>query len=237
MRVIVLTCDKYLDALRPFSFLFNKYWGADQPVLVAGFTPPQFDLPSNFHFHSIGDMRDYPVSRWSDGLIALLHQIPDEVFTLMLEDYWITRPVYRQAVTMLEAWMHQFKYTARMDLTGDRKHNGMASFYGACGHLNLVWSNPDSQYHMSMMTGIWRKDHLRSVLIPGETPWEVELQGTPRLGRMRDKVIVLGTEEWPVKHTLAFRGGDSSRLLLDEIDPGDVQAMAALGYLRPWGIE
>ena len=236
MRVIVLTSDKYIQAIRPYAHLFNKYWGEDQQVLVAGFTPPDFDLPPNFSFHSIGQFSDYPMARWSDALIALCHQIPDEVFTIMLEDYWITRPVYRQAVSMLTDWMHQFKYTARMDLTGDRKNNGMASFYGKCGHLNLVWSNPDSQYHMSMMTGIWRKEHLLRVLIPNETAWEVELQGTPRLGAMRHEMIVLGTEEWPVKHTLAFRGGDSQKLLLDELDPADVAELAERGLLAPWGI-
>lgn len=236
MRVIVLTSDKYINAIPAYAHQFNKHWGVDQQVLVAGFTPPVFPLPPNFTFHSIGAFNDYPISRWSDALIALLHQIPDEVFTLMLEDYWLTRPVYRQAVKMLYDYMEQFQYVARMDLTGDRKHNGMASFYGNCGHLRLVWSNPDSQYHMSMMTGIWRKRHLLRVLIPNETPWEVELSGTPRLGYLRNEIIVLGSEEWPVRHTLAFRGGDSNTLLLDELDPADVSELRELGYLAPWGL-
>ena len=234
MRVIVLTSDKYLSALKPFAWLFNKYWGADQQVLIAGFTPPDFDLPDNFTFHSIGAFSDYPVNRWSDALIKLMHDIPDDVFGLMLEDYWLTRPVYRQAVTMLYDYMRQFEYVARLDLTGDRKNSGQASFYGKCGHLNLVHSDPMSQYHMSMMTGLWRKSHLLSVLIPNETPWEVELQGTPRLREMRHEKIVLGTEEWPVKHTLAFRGGDTQKLLLDELDPGDIAEMRSLGYLASW---
>lgn len=235
-RVIVLTSDKYLQALKPFAWLFNKYWGADQEVLVAGFTAPDFDLPANFSFHSIGAFSDYPMSRWSDALIKLMHDIPDEVFTLMLEDYWLTRPVYRQAVTMLEDYALQFGYVARLDLTGDRKNNGMASFYGNCGHLRLVWSDPNSQYHMSMMTGIWRKAHLLRVLIPNETAWQVELQGTPRLAALKNEMIVIGSEEWPVKHTLAFRGGDSQTLLLSELDPADVAALTTLGYLAPWGV-
>lgn len=234
MRVICLTSDKYLLALKPFAFLFNKYWSSDQQVLVAGFTPPDFDLPDNFTFHSIGAFSDYPVNRWSDGLIKLLHDIPDDVFTLMLEDYWLTMPVYCQAVTMLYDYMRQFQYVARLDLTGDRKNSGMASLYGMCGHLHLVHSNPDSQYHMSMMTGIWRKAHLLSVLKPNETPWQTELWGTPRLAAMRHEKIVLGTEEWPVHHTLAFRSGDTANLLLDELDPADVQALRDLGYLAPW---
>lgn len=236
MRVFVLTSDKYLPALRPFSWLFNRHWGEDQQVLVAGFTPPDFRLPDNFSFHSIGRMADYPVDRWSDALIKLLHEVPDEVFALMLEDYWLTRPVYREAVRMLYDYMRQFEYVVRLDLTGDRLHAEGASLYGKCGHLDLIWSDPNSQYHMSTMTALWRKRHLLRVLIPGETPWDVELRGTPRLRALKDEMIVLGTREWPVKHTLAFRGGDAGKLLLDELSPGDRQALVELGYLKPWGI-
>ena len=109
MRIFVLTSDNYLPALRPFAYLFNKYWHKDQPVTVAGFKQPDFDLPSNFTFHSLGNMADYPVGKWSNALIKLLHDFDDEVFTLFLEDYWLTRPVNVQAVQMLDDYMHQFR--------------------------------------------------------------------------------------------------------------------------------
>lgn len=237
MRVYVMTSDKYLPALRPFAWLFNKYWGEDQPVTAVGFTPPDFDLPPNFDFLSLGAFRDYPVTRWSDALLKLLSIIPDEPFIMMLEDYWLTRPVYREAVTMMYDYCRQFRYVLRVDLTGDRLHAAGASLYGQCGHLDLIWSDPESQYHMSMMTAVWNPHNLRRVLIPGETPWQVELEGTPRLRVLRDEMIVLGTREWPVKHTLAFRNGNAQKPLLDEIDPADVAELTARGLLKPWGIE
>lgn len=236
MRVFVLTSDKYLDALRPYAYLFNKYWGVDQEVVVAGFTPPSFELPPNFSFHSIGRFEDYPVDRWSDALVKLLHEIPDETLVLMLEDYWITRGVYREAVRMLYDYCQQFRYVCRMDLTGDRLHAEGAALYNKCGHLELIWSDPGSQYHMSLMTAIWNKANLLQVLIPGETPWDVEIRGTPRLRALRDRMIVLGSKEWPVRHTLAFRSGNPGALMLDEVSPEDVAALTALGYLKPWGI-
>jgi hypothetical protein len=52
MRVYVLTSDKYLPALRPFAWLFTKYWSSTQPVTVVGFSPPTFALPENFDFLS-----------------------------------------------------------------------------------------------------------------------------------------------------------------------------------------
>lgn len=236
MRVYVLTSDKYLDALRPFCWLFNKYWSDAQPVTVVGFTPPTFALPDNFDFLSLGAFSDYPVGRWSDALLKLLHLVPDEPMVIMLEDYWLTRPVYVEGVRMLYDYCRQFQYVCRLDLTGDRLHAAGAALYNQCGHLHLVWSDPESQYHMSLMTALWNPRHLQRVLVPGETPWQVELEGTPRLRALKDEMIVLGTREWPVKHTLAFRGGDNQTLLLDELAPEDVAALTDLGYLQPWGI-
>lgn len=233
MRVYVLTSDKYLPAIRPYLWLFEKYWPG-QEVTIVGFTAPDFELPPFVEFLSLGAFSDYPVDRWSDALIKLLSIIPDEPFALMLEDYWIIKPVYVEAVKMLYDYCRQFGYVCRLDLTGDRLNSGHAQFYGKVGHLDLLLSDPESQYHMSLMTAIWNKHNLQRVLISGETPWQVELEGTPRLRALREEMIVLGSKVWPVRHTLAFRGGDSQKLLLDEVDPADVAEMRALGLFKPW---
>jgi hypothetical protein len=232
MRVIVTTCDTYLHALRPFAWLFNRYWGDDTEVIVGGFSTPDFELPSNFTFHSIGKQEDYPVDKWSDAVIKLLHEIEDEVVCLMLEDYWLARPVNRQAVRMLHDYMIQFKNVLKMDLGTDRLYAAGATDYGHCGYIDLIHSDPGSQYHCSLMGGLWRRDLLLRFLIPGETPWQVELEGTPRVRAAAGEVLVLGTRQAPVRHILAHRRGDPSELLVDGLAPSDVQAMADLGYFK-----
>lgn len=230
----VLTSDKYLEALRPFSFLLNKYWVPNPRVIVGGFTHPEFDLPGNFHFHSLGKFEDYPVNRWSNALIKLLLELPHDVFGLMLEDYWLRGPVDVEAVDIAADYMRQFEYVARFDLTGDRKHSGYAKAYGTAGKVRLLISDPDSQYHCSLMTALWRRAHLLKILVEGETPWQIELEGTNRLRELRNYCIVLGTEDPPVSHTLAFRGGDHKSLHLEELVPEDVVEMRSLGLLRAW---
>lgn len=244
MRVICLTSDKYLPAVRPYSYLFNRHWSKEQPVLVAGFTPPDFDLPPNFSFHSIGKFEDYPVGKWSNALIKLLNEIDDEVVTVMLEDYWISRPVDLRGVRYLSDYARQFGYVLRIDLTTDRlfahgpRYPGDIADYGYVGHIDLIRSEPTSQYHMSMMTAIWRRDNLLKVLIPNESPWQVELDGTRRvMTEHAHDMLVLGTRQWLVRHQLAFRGGDPGKLNLDGIQQEDVRAMTELGYLKPWGIQ
>lgn len=233
-KIVVTTSDKYLPALRPFAWLMNKYWLPNPQVVVAGFTPPDFDLPDNFEFRSIGKFEDYPINRWTDALRKFLAGFEDEVFVLMLEDYWITRAVDTEAVQILIDYMYQFEYVIKADLCADRLYaHGADLNYGSAGRLDLVKSMPGSPYHMSLMSGAWRKEHLMRHLQPGWTPWDVEIVGTTHLSHDQN-VIVIGCKQWPVKHTLAFRSGDSSSLLLSEIDDDDVAEMRALGLLDYW---
>lgn len=236
-RIVVTTCDKYEKALRPFLWLLNKYWKPVPPdVVIVGFRKPDFWLPSNASFISVGNFSDFPINRWSDQVIAGLEAIPDEVIIFMLEDMWITQPVYTRVVDMAYDYMNQFRYVARLDLTGDRwnafdSQGRRPPFYGKLGHVDLIWSQRDSQYHMSTMPAFWRKEHLLRVLIPNETPWQVELAGTPRLAAL-DDVIVIGTNAWPIRNTLAFRGGDVGKLLLSELDPEDIKMLKSHGLLE-----
>lgn len=231
MRIFVMTSDGYLNALKAFSWLCNKYWKPNPEVVVVGYRSPDFELPSNFSFVSLGNQKDYPMSRWSDGLIKLLNQIDDSHFVLMLEDYWISRHVDAEAVQILYDYARQFTYTVRIDLTGDRLYAGNADLdYGHVNRLDLVKSMPGSPYHLSLMTGIWNRELLLKVLIPNESPWDIEISGTTRLSHAQD-MLVLGTRQWPVRHILAHRRGNPSELLLDGLDPADVDAMRGFGFI------
>lgn len=233
-RIFVTTSDRYLPALRPFAYLLNKYWLPEASVVVAGFDKPHFSLPANFTFVSLGKQADYPFERWSDALIDTLSAVDDPTLVLMLEDYWIIRPVDTTAVDMLNEYLLQEPDVLKIDLTGDRLYaHGVDLYYGYLGYLDLIKSMPGSPYHMSLMAGLWRRDNLLSALITHESPHEVELTGTTRVSHMQN-LVVLGTRQWPLKHTLALRGGDSSKLLLDEINPTDVEELRSLGFLAPW---
>jgi hypothetical protein len=230
-----MTSDKYLPALRPFAHLLNKYWQPNPQVIVGGFTPPDFMLPRNFTFKSLGRFSDYPANKWSNALIKMLLELPHDVFVLMLEDYWLVREVHTADIQILTDYMHQFEYVARLDLTGDRLHSGFAKPYGEAGHVQLIVSDPDSQYHCSLMCALWRRAHMLKFLIENETPWEVELNGTSRLRALRNHLLVLGTNDPPVHHTLALRGGDANKLQLHLNSPADVEELRTLGLLAPWG--
>lgn len=230
-KILVITCDKYIHAVRPYAWLLKKYWPNHPDVVVGGFAQPIFKLPPGFSFISLGDQENFPLSKWSNALKNFIDRADEEVFIFMLEDMWIIEPVNVSVVNMAYDYMRQFEYVARLDLTGDRLNAGDARMYGKLGGVDLIWSSPESQYHMSTMPAFWRAEHLLKVLKMDETPWQLELDGTPRLRAMQDSVIVLGTNAWPIKNTLAFRSGDPENLLLDEVSKEDVREMRRLGYV------
>lgn len=230
--VVVVTSDKYLKALRPFSWLFCKYWSRFEPVTVVGFAEPDFDLPGNFSFVSMGPMSSYPVEKWSDALIDFLEDRPAlHHFALMLEDYWLSRPVNTQAVKMLYDYAVQFRHVLKIDLMADRLYAAGMADYNNCGYLDLILSDYKSQYQMSLMTGVWNRDLMLRFLVRNESPWQVELDGTRRVAAAGNDVLVLGTRQAPVRHILAHRRGNPQELLLDGLKSCDIDEMQSLGIL------
>jgi hypothetical protein len=235
--VIIMTSDKYLDALRPFAYLAQEYWSRSKKFMIAGFTEPDFVLPANFKFVSIGKFEDYPVDKWSDALIkVMIDHVDEDLFILMLEDYWITRRVSHEAISLAATYMERHQEILKFDLCGDRLYAKDADLnYDSFGFLDIVKSHHMSPYHMSLMTGMWRRDLMLRVIKTGWSPWDVELTGTTKLSRLSGMSVV-GSRQWPIRHTLAFRSGDSTKLKLEEIRREDVATMTRMGLLEPWGV-
>jgi hypothetical protein len=231
-----MTSDGYLDLLPGFAYLYNKYWGDRLPgvgdqVVVFGFREPEFFLPHNFSFVSLGDQKDYPFNKWSNALLKAMDKCPDDVFCLMLEDYWLVRPVDIEAVNILRRYMLQFQYVIKADLGADRLYAHMADCdYGMAGRLDLVKSTPGSPYHMSLWPGLWSAPNLRQILIPDESPHDLEIVGTQRLSR-QPSLMVVGTRNYPMKISLARRQSDPSATSYDGLQPHDIEEMRQKGIL------
>ena len=210
MRVIVMTSDKYLWCLRPFAYLFNTYWSSLQEVSVFGFSQPNFPLPSNFSFSSVAH-ENYPANRWSDSLIYALNAVPDEVVTLMLEDYWLIRTVDHSGIVTLANYMEEHPDIVRLDLTADRLYGHMMRDVEAYGHYDIIECANDAPYQMSLQAAIWRKRLLLNLLTFGKSAWEVEVQ-TPMVNI---PYRVVGTRQWPIRYSNAILKG---KLVTDEVN-------------------
>lgn len=204
MQAFCLTSNNYIHCVQPFAHLWNKFFGL--PVVVAGYDVQPDALPDNFSFLSIGAQADYT---WSAGMLRLLDLIPDEVFILVLEDYFLSEPVNVEAVAALEHLMHCRADVAKIDLTDDRLKVGHVA-YGRIGSLPLIRSVDDAPFQMSVQAAIWRKDFMRAYLNPDEDAWRAEKIGTRRIvdARLqgRERRVILGTQTPPMRYVNAIGG-------------------------------
>lgn len=203
MRVVIYSSDKTSWSLRPFAYLFNRYWRDDVPVLVFGNTAPHFELPANFTFTSIGPFQ--PATEWTTDLITALLSITDDVFCLMMDDYWINRPVDHRAICLCYEYMLTHPDIGRFCICTDRTYARDVTDYGTLDDLDVIKSDPLSPYHFSYQASLWRRTTLLDCLVPHETPWNSEIAGDARLRDLG--ALVLGTRQGPLRYTIAVQKG------------------------------
>lgn len=216
MKTLVLTSDTELWAMAPFSHFYRKYYPSAD-VLVAGFSPPPFSIP--YSFMSLGDMRDYPYAKWSDGLIKLLNSISDDIVLIMLEDFWVTRTVDAEAIELLAQFMRENPVVVRCCLCTDRLYAPNVSDVCTYGRLDIITNVQPVAYTMSFQPNLWRRTELLRFLIPNENPHEAEMRGTERM--IAGNAVVIGTRNFPMRILIAVQNG---KLTLD----GGYQSMKPL---------
>ncbi len=205
MQPIIITSDKTSWALRPQAHLIRWYWSQHPPITVGGYTPPPFEVPDGFRFYVIGDFKDYPVGKWSDGLIRFLWSVDDDLVLLLMDDYWLFRDVDNAALIHIAQYMTTHHEVARFCVCTDRLGAHGITDYARLGHLDVIKSDPQSPYHFSFQASMWRKDALLMCLRHGETPWDAETRGDERLRDL--EALVLGTRQAPMRYTIAIQKG------------------------------
>lgn len=207
--VVVMVSDPFLHLLKPFGYLFNIYWSEQQPVIVAGYTPPSFSLPPNFRWYRI-DNFPYPKEMYSNGMLKFLMNFDEDHFVLLLEDYFLTRTVDHRGVETLAEYCRRHPGVLRCDLTTDRLYNGgMVDEYESWGHYDIIESPYKSAYQMSFQAAIWNRKLLTRLIEPGKTPWEMEIHTQPP-----ENMRVIGTRQAPVRYANIMLKGEIQK---DEI--------------------
>jgi len=201
MRNVVMTSDKHLWLIPGFLHQWNKYCGA--PITVVGFSPPAVDCD----FVSLGRFEDYPVEKWSDALLKMLDVLGEEHVMIMLEDYWLIRKTDWSEVMSCYEWMKRFYPGAlRFCLTSDRLYSKTVWDVDFISNTDIIEAGHDG-YQISFQASIYNSEVLKRVLIPNETPWQVEINGTGRLGEIQPNLRVFGTRQWLIRYQVMVRYG------------------------------
>ncbi|NPU89986.1 MAG: hypothetical protein HPY87_08940 [Fervidobacterium sp.] len=227
MDIIVSVSDKYLWALKPFCYLFNKYWDNRQKVFIIGYKKPDFVLPDNFIFYSIA-YEQYQKNRWADGIISFLNLQTFKTFVLFLEDYWICRYVDVRGVMLLNDFISSRDDILRIDLTSDRLYASGCRDVGYYNRFDIIEA-PQSEYQMSLQCGIWNREIFLSVLSKlndDRSPWNIELSGTTIVNS--HGYIVYGTRQYPVRYVNAMNNSTQDKINLIGLNIHDIDMVKSL---------
>lgn len=229
MNIVVATSDKHNWCLAPFAHQFNKYWGSQYKVTIAGYTPPDVKLPNNFTFISIAQP-EYPKEKWADGILRFLNTMVDfEDFILFLEDYWLSRPADVVGVHTLYDFLHENDDVLRMDLGADRLYAGGMRDIGYLDRFDLIQAK-ESQYEMSLQLSIWKTklfvDVLEGLNPTQRSAWDVEIWGTPIV--TAKKMNVYGTRQRPVRWANGCNNAIGKKAILEGLTMKDIDEIMPL---------
>tara|TARA_R110002051_G_scaffold325622_1_gene429464 strand:- start:7726 stop:8415 length:690 start_codon:yes stop_codon:yes gene_type:complete len=203
MTIYISTSDKYVSLLKPFAYLFNKFWSKDQKVVILGYTKPDFKLPKNFEFVSMGISRNDP-KEWSTDLRKYFESINDEWFIYGTEDMFLVYPVNFKSLDKLKKYMKSG--TGRISITNDACRKKCSTLED-----NVIELSQTADYRISCIYSIWNREYMLKYLLPERTPWEFEIQGSIETRNDGYKILGLNSD-FPIHLSLAIRRGNFSEL-------------------------
>ena len=178
--VLVMSCKKFAQVWDPFFILFKRYWP---------------DCPYRIYFCT--DSGQYPgvetieIGRdlgWADNCKYALERINAKRILLFQEDFLLNDRVDSVKVRKYVEHAHAFEVGCLRLMPCP----GASAVWHATDELGVI--SPTDDYRLSMQLALWKKELLQALLISGESPWQIEIEGTKRAALRPD--IFLST--WSV---------------------------------------
>ncbi len=185
--LLVNSCDGFEDCWTPFFTLLERYWAEPLPPILLNTEHKTFTRPHiSVQCSQVQAGNDKRLS-WSECLNHALAKVETPLVLYMQEDYFIESPV---DLTMIATCARQMLDDPTI------KHIGLTHFGAGSPILpdarpDLSLIGPRASYRISTQAGLWRKDALRSYLLPWESGWMFELFGTIRSWKRTDLFLTL----------------------------------------------
>ena len=177
VAVIINSFDGFSDCWPGLIHGLTKYWpDCPYPIhLVSNFKDCDADDVSTL---KVGDL-----ASWSERLLAALSRVHTPYILFLQEDYWLTSPVDTERVEEYVRLMQ------RDDLSYIRLLAVPPPGRDSPSDPRLGIIARDGEYRTSSQIALWRREVLSELLVPGESVWQFELEGTPRSRRYGDTFL------------------------------------------------
>lgn len=223
MKIIVTTSNKYLHLIPIFTYLFNKNWDKHQEVEIVGYDKPDFDLPSNFTFYSLGEQIGNAKNFSTD--LSSYFKKQEEWFIWMMDDTFI-RFVDFEKLKLLKS-LTQIKNAGRINLCSRAtflQDNFKSELF--FDDYKIFENTQTALYRLCTQPSIWNKNFLLKYLTPDLTPWEFETQDS-----FNDEFRIFGIEEDVVLHNEGVTKHNIYDYNLNNIEEDQITELKNLNYI------
>lgn len=221
MKIIVTTSNKYLHILPIFCYLFNKNWDKNQIVEIVCYDFPEFELPDNFVFRTLGKQEGGAKNFTRD--LREYFKKQDDFFIWMMEDTFI-KSVDTKKLNTLK--LLTYDNVGRINLSKETIKQKHFLNYVTVNDFKIFENTQDSLYRLSTQPSIWNKKFLLKYMQNDLSPWEFETQSS-----CNDNYRILGMDEAAVSHNEGVRRFDIKKYNFDGIDKQTVDEMKQLNIL------
>ncbi len=187
IALLVMSCDKYSSAWYPYFELLKKYWPDHPKKIYLSTETRSFSCPGL----DINIINSNTVEPWSQRLLNVLKQIPEEYIIFSLEDFFLLGNVDNARIKECYNMMLQDNTIAEFRLTTyDTITTG--EFYKSTDFRICPKEHP---FRVDTQAALWKKSFLISVIDPIETPWQFEGGASVRSRELSDKLLWLSTSD------------------------------------------
>lgn len=166
--LLIASCDAYSDAWSPFFTLLNRYW-PDCPFPTYLISNQQTAEVEGVSTIALGQDQ-----KWASNMLRALDRLPFEQILYFQEDYFLQQPVNNKQIFEVLQFARETG-AGFIRLSGapdpDVPHSNS---------LGLGLLSPAVKFRVSLQAALWQRKTLVDLLVPGETGWDMEIEGTRR---------------------------------------------------------
>ncbi len=170
--LVIPTCDLYRNITLPVLYSLKKYYRDMGKGIIVGYKCPEFDLPSNFEFVSVGE--DKTPAQWTNGLKRFCESYSGDHFILHMDDHLLVDHVDNEKIEQLSELMNQDAQIDKIML-----HPFTSSMFQPypTPHSNpLLFKCEGGIGSTTLMNAIWRRTYLLELLTDNLSPHDFENQ-------------------------------------------------------------
>jgi len=200
ISILINSCDKYSDVWEVFFPLFFRYWPDCPWQIYLGSNSKTYNHPRVINI-SVGDDLS-----WADSAKKMVESIPTENFLFFLDDFFIFWKVNTDIVG------HFYDIFKEIDANCLRLRNSPEIDNIVPGYLEIV-ERPRGEFNrVALDIAFWKKSIFLLLLKPGESPWQMENEGSKR-SIVFDKFYT--SKEWIIERRNGLEAGKWLRYNLD----------------------